>query len=108
VVTTTNFVSAVDEAFLSRADLVMELGLPDAEARARIVGMALADLAVAWPDLETLAKDSALHEDVAGLTEGWDGRRLRKLPLAVLGSDPALAREPEALTAERLRDAVTG
>jgi pachytene checkpoint protein 2 len=108
VVTTTNFVSAVDEAFLSRADLVLELGLPDVEARAQIIAAALADLAVAWPSLSALAKDEALHESVAGLTAGWDGRRLRKLPLAVLASDPALAREPEALTAERLRGALTG
>lgn len=102
VVTTTNFVSAVDEAFLSRADLVLELGLPAAEARAQIIAAALADLAVAWPSLSALAKDEALHKDVAGATAGWDGRRLRKLPLAVLGSDPALARDPGSLTAQRL------
>ena len=108
VVTTTNFVSAVDEAFLSRADLVVELGLPDARARARIIEAALADLAVAWPSLKDLASDAALHEEVAGATAGWDGRRLRKLPLAVLGADPALARDPEKLTAERLRAAVGG
>jgi SpoVK/Ycf46/Vps4 family AAA+-type ATPase len=108
VVTTTNFVSAVDEAFLSRADLVLELGLPDAEARAQIIAAALADLAVAWPSLSALAKDEALHESLAEATVGWDGRRLRKLPLAVLGSDPALARDPERLTAERLRGAVAG
>lgn len=107
VVTTTNFVTAVDEAFLSRADLVLELGLPGFDARARIVELALADLAVAWPSLSSLASDVALHKELAGLTEGWDGRRLRKLPLAVLGSDPALARDPESLTAERLRDATT-
>ncbi|HEX6452399.1 MAG TPA: AAA family ATPase [Trebonia sp.] len=105
VVTTTNFVSAVDEAFLSRADLVLELGLPDAEARAQIIAAALADLAVAWPSLSALAKDDALHESLAGATAGWDGRRLRKLPLAVLGSDPALARDPGSLTAQRLLDA---
>ncbi|HEY1704442.1 MAG TPA: AAA family ATPase [Trebonia sp.] len=108
LVTTTNFVTAVDEAFLSRADLVVELGLPSPEARAQIVAMALADLAVAWPSLDGLASDPALHKEVAGLTEGWDGRRLRKLPLAVLGSDPALARDPESLTAEQLRAAVAG
>ena len=108
VVTTTNFVSAVDEAFLSRADLVMELGLPGAGARERIVAMALADMAVAWPAMSVLAKDTDLHAEVAALTEGWDGRRLRKLPLAVLGSDPALARDPELLTAGRLREACGG
>jgi SpoVK/Ycf46/Vps4 family AAA+-type ATPase len=106
VVTTTNFVSAVDEAFLSRADLVVELDLPDEAARARIIAAALADLAVAWPSLGDLPRDAALHQDVAEATEGWDGRRLRKLPLAVLGSDPALASDPALLTARRLRAAV--
>jgi SpoVK/Ycf46/Vps4 family AAA+-type ATPase len=106
LVTTTNFASALDEAFLSRADLVVELGLPDQIARAQIVAAALADLAVVWPAWKDLAVDSALHDEVAAATAGWDGRRLRKLPLAVVGSDPALARAPEQLTADRLRSAV--
>jgi SpoVK/Ycf46/Vps4 family AAA+-type ATPase len=105
VVTTTNFVSAVDEAFLSRADLVVELGLPDAAARARIVASALADLAVLWPELKDLASDGALHDELAARTEGWDGRRLRKLPLAVIGADPALARDPSRLTPAGLLEA---
>ena len=98
VVTTTNFVSAVDEAFLSRANLVVELALPDAAARARIVAAALTDLAVVWPELKDLACDGALHDELAGRTDGWDGRRLRKLPLAVIAADPALARDPSRLT----------
>jgi hypothetical protein len=108
VVTTTNFLAAVDEAFLSRADLVLELGLPDAEARARILAAALADLAVAWPELKELAADDPLHEELAVRTAGWDGRRLRKLPLAVLAGSAALARDPARLTAAELRSAVGG
>jgi SpoVK/Ycf46/Vps4 family AAA+-type ATPase len=92
VVTTTNFLPAVDEAFLSRADLVVELGLPDGAARARILAAALADLAVAWPELKDLASDDALHDVVAARTAGWDGRRLRKLPLAVIPRSPATRR----------------
>lgn len=106
MVTTTNFLTAVDEAFLSRADLVVELGLPDAAARARIIALALSDLATAWPALRALAEDEALHSQVAARTAGWDGRRLRKLPLHVLGADPALARDPATLTAARLRAAL--
>jgi len=102
VVTTTNFVTAVDEAFLSRADLVVELALPDADARARIIAAALADLAVSWPALKDLAEDGDLHSLIAATTSGWDGRRLRKLPLSVLGADPDLARDPARLTAGHL------
>jgi pachytene checkpoint protein 2 len=107
IVTATNFLSAVDEAFLSRADLVVELGMPDAAARERIVAAALADLSVVWPALKELAGDRQLHALVAAATEGWDGRRLRKLPLTVLGADPVLARDPARLTAARLRAAVS-
>jgi SpoVK/Ycf46/Vps4 family AAA+-type ATPase len=106
LVTTTNFVTAVDEAFLSRADLVVELSLPDVAARAKIVAAALADLAVVWPELKELAADVALHDDIAAATPGWDGRRLRKLPLGVLGADPSLAGDPARLTAADLRVAV--
>lgn len=107
MVTTTNFLTAVDEAFLSRADLVLELGLPDETARTRIIAAALADLATAWPELRALAQDGELHAKVAARTGGWDGRRLRKLPLHVLGTDPVLARDPAKLTAARLEAAVT-
>lgn len=108
MVTTTNFLTAVDEAFLSRADLVLELGLPDVAARTRIIAIALADLATAWPALRALAANEELHAQVAAATAGWDGRRLRKLPLRALAGDPALARDPAALTAGRLRAAVEG
>jgi pachytene checkpoint protein 2 len=86
---------------------VVELGLPDAPTRARIIAVALTDLAVAWPGLKDLAEDRSLHDEMASRTAGWDGRRLRKLPLAVLGADPALARDPATLTAVRLRAAVS-
>jgi pachytene checkpoint protein 2 len=68
--------------------------LPDVAARARIIAAALSDLAVLWPALKQLAEDKELHSRVATATAGWDGRRLRKLPLSVIGADPALARDP--------------
>lgn len=106
VVAATNFLRAVDDAFISRADLVIELGLPDPAARAQIVAAALADLAQAWPVLKVLAEDRELHAGIAARTSGWDGRRLRKLPLRALGADPALARDPAHLTAAALRAAI--
>jgi pachytene checkpoint protein 2 len=108
VMTTTNFLAAVDEAFLSRADLVLELGLPGETTRAQILGAALADLAVAWPELKDLAVDALLLAELAARTPGWDGRRLRKLPLAAIGADPALARDPARLSATELRAATGG
>jgi AAA+ superfamily predicted ATPase len=99
---TTNFTTAIDEAFWSRADLVIELELPDEEVLARIIGMSLAELAVQWPELRRLVTDAALHAKLAGRCAGIDGRLARKLVLTALGSRPALAEDPATLTADDL------
>src|SRR5688572_33332302 len=81
-VTTTNFIDAIDEAFLSRADLVMHFALPDADTIAAILQHSLAELAVQWPGLSPL-NSSQIHE-IASLCLGWNGRQVRKLVLAAL------------------------
>jgi pachytene checkpoint protein 2 len=96
-VTTTNFIAAVDEAFLSRADLVMNFALPDVPTIAKILESALTELAVQWPALEPLARDTARIGELARLCEGWDGRRIRKLVLAALAQRLEVARDPSAL-----------
>ena len=97
-VTTTNFIEAVDEAFLSRADLVMRFALPDRETIGRILASALAELAVQWPALLPLAQDTARVSELAALCEGWDGRRIRKLMLAALAQRIDVARDPAKLS----------
>ena len=96
-VTTTNFIEAVDAAFLSRADLVMRFSLPDRDTIARILESALGELAVQWPRLAPLAGDKARIAELAGHCEGWDGRRVRKLVLAALAQRLEVARDPAAL-----------
>jgi SpoVK/Ycf46/Vps4 family AAA+-type ATPase len=54
-VTTTNFIEAVDEAFLSRADLVMRFALPDRDTIVKILASALTELAVQFPPLAPLS-----------------------------------------------------
>jgi pachytene checkpoint protein 2 len=103
---TTNFSTGVDEAFLSRADLVLELDLPDEEVLARIVASSLAELAALWPPLRHLAEDVALHAKLAGRCTGFDGRRARKVVLASVAQRPDLAADPGRLTAEDLFAAV--
>lgn len=103
---TTNFSTGVDEAFLSRADLVLELDLPDEEVLARIVGSSLGELAALWPPLRHLAEDVALHAKLAGRCTGFDGRRARKVVLASVAQRPDLAADPGRLTAEDLFAAV--
>ena len=107
-VTTTNFLAGVDEAFLSRADLVVTFGLPDAETIRRIVGHSLHELAVLWPSLVKLAEDEDLHARVAERCAGWDGRRVRKLVLAALAQRTDVARDPGLLTADDLLAAADG
>lgn len=100
---TTNFVSLVDEAFLSRADLVIELALPDRETAEEILRSALAELAARFSGLARLATDDALVAELAGACVGLDGRRIRKLPLQALATRPELARDPSSLAADDLR-----
>ena len=97
-VTTTNFIQAVDEAFLSRADLVMKFALPDAETIAKILASAIGELAVQWPILESMTRDTAKIVELARLCEGWDGRRIRKLVLAALAQRLEVARDPGRLS----------
>jgi ATP-dependent 26S proteasome regulatory subunit len=103
---TTNFTAAVDEAFLSRADLVVELDLPDEEVLTRIIGSSLAELATLWPALRHLAEDRQLHAKLASRCAGFDGRKARKVVLASVARHPELAEDPGRLTADDLFAAV--
>lgn len=103
---TTNLPSAVDEAFLSRADLVLRTDLPDEKVLARIMRSSLTELSTQWPGLRALAEDEALHAKLAGRCVGFDGRRARKTVLSAIALRPELAEDPERLTAGDLLAAV--
>lgn len=103
---TTNLPAAVDEAFLSRADLVLHTELPDEKVLAQIMRSSLTELSVQWPGLRPLAEDVALHNKLAGRCVGFDGRRARKTVLSAIAMRPELAQDPERLTAEDLLAAV--
>jgi ATP-dependent 26S proteasome regulatory subunit len=103
---TTNFVDAVDEAFLSRADLAVQLSLPDATTIALIIRHSLLELSVLWPAVGSLADDDGLHAKVATTCAGWDGRRVRKLVLSALAMREEVSRDPNRLTVDDLLGAV--
>jgi SpoVK/Ycf46/Vps4 family AAA+-type ATPase len=105
-VSTTNFPDAVDEAFLSRADLVMDLDLPDEATIAAILRHALGELAGIWPGARALAHDEALHRKLAARCAGWDGRRVRKLVLRALAQRREVVLDPNLLDGQDLLDAV--
>jgi len=102
-VTTTNFLDAIDEAFLSRADLVMHFALPSGETIASILQHSLAELAVQWPRIKTL--DENQIREIASMCQGWNGRQVRKLVLAAMAQRLEVARDPSLLGFEDLREA---
>ena len=104
-VTTTNFSDAVDEAFLSRADLVMRFALPERDTIVKILAASLTELAIQFPALGPLPKDEKLLAELADLCDGWDGRRVRKLVLAALAQRLDVARDPSKLTRDDLLSA---
>lgn len=106
LVVTTNFIQAVDEAVLSRADLVLQTTLPDVQTIVGIVRSSLEELAGQWQELLPLAGDEELHVELAKACEGLDGRRVRKAVLGALTGRPEIALSPGLMTADDLREAV--
>jgi AAA+ superfamily predicted ATPase len=104
-VTTTNFIDAIDDAFLSRADLVMHFALPNAGTIANILQHSLAELAVQWPGLKSLSEQSGHISEIASMCDGWNGRQVRKLVLAALAQRLEVAKDPALLTFDDLREA---
>jgi SpoVK/Ycf46/Vps4 family AAA+-type ATPase len=104
-VTTSNFIEAIDDAFLSRADLVMHFALPDAQTITKILQHSLAELAVQWPALKPLSEANAQIQEVAALCAGWNGRQVRKLVLAALAQRLEVAKNPALLSFDDLREA---
>lgn len=104
LVVTTNFLSAVDEAVLSRADLVLTTSLPDAPTIEQIIRSSLEELAGQWAPIGELAADRELHAELAKACTGLDGRRVRKVVLGALAIRPEVALDPGRLTADDLRE----
>lgn len=101
-VVTSNFPEAIDEAMLSRADLVVPFHLVSVDVAGQIITRNLRCLAAAWPSILPLAEDQAAISKFAATLAGWDGRRLSKLPLVALARRSETVRDPGALTMDDL------
>jgi pachytene checkpoint protein 2 len=97
-IATSNFPEAIDRAFLSRADLIVTVGMPDAEACRRILTSTVESLAVAFPKAQHLLSQPEFDE-AAELCLGLDGRRIRKLVAAACRFNKETALDPGKLTA---------
>ena len=107
-VATTNHPAGVDAAFLSRADLVEEMGLPGVSSVKRILADTIAEVIGSEPADEPAL--GALAE--ACVASQLDARRVRKLILRAIASSRELALSPERLRIEdvaaALRDEADG
>jgi pachytene checkpoint protein 2 len=100
-VATSNFPQAVDSAFTSRCDLIMEIPLPDREACGRILKDCLTGLGKTYPAIVKLTS-STHFERCAAECVGLDGRAIRKMVANALASSPQTAMNPGQVTIEDL------
>jgi SpoVK/Ycf46/Vps4 family AAA+-type ATPase len=105
-IATSNFPQAIDEAFLSRADLRVDIGLPSKEACNAILTDTIEKIAHGFPGLRRLIGDRQLRK-VADVCYGLDGRQIRKAVITAMTFDKQTALNPEKLTAQNIFDAVS-
>lgn len=96
-VATSNFPKAVDSAFTSRCDLILDVPLPDKEACRKIVLDCFEGLSKAFPKISKLTSSSKFSELVTHCT-GLDGRTIRKVIGNGLAASSAVAMAPETAT----------
>ena len=91
ILTTSNITSAIDDAFLDRADIKQYIGNPSLPARYSILKSCVEELirvGILFPNTKfkpylQIEEDGTMHSallQVAKTTEGLSGRCLRKLP----------------------------
>jgi pachytene checkpoint protein 2 len=101
---TSNFPQAVDAAFTSRCDLVVQVPLPDREACGRILRDCLAGLGRTYPAIGKLPAAGGFDRCAAEYV-GLDGRTIRKTVANALASSPQTAMNPERVTVQDLLSA---
>lgn len=104
-VATSNFPEAIDTAFISRADLVLEIAKPSPEACQRILSEAVRGLAKAFPDVESILSDPQFA-NAATLCHGLDGRQIRKIIVSACTMSKETALNPGRLRAADIINAV--
>jgi len=105
-VATSNFPQAVDEAFTSRCDLVLEIPRPNAQACQQILTSCLTELGTFFKAIDRLATapdfEKVIHE-----VQGLDGRAIRKVVGSALTLRKEVAVDPNRLTVRDLFNAAT-
>ena len=100
-VATSNFVKALDEAFLSRVDVHIHVPAPDAAGIVAILKHVLGSMAPAFPRLGKLACNAGI-EKVADRLKGADGRRIRKTIMEAMLERSETVSDPGSTTIDDL------
>lgn len=103
---TSNFEGALDPAFVSRADLILQIDIPTVEACEAILTDTLTAMAEKWPNMKKLIK----HADYKKVVEdsvGLDGRQIRKAVISACTLDIDVVLDPGLLTMQQLRQSIT-
>ena len=100
-IATSNFPQAIDQAFFSRADLIITVDLPGPEARRQILVETVHALAEAFPKVRSITAAPEFNQAVEAC-DGLDGRRIRKLVASACTFDKETALDPSRLAARDL------
>lgn len=104
-IATSNFPQAVDAAFTSRCDLVLEVPLPNRDACEQILTECLTALGQTFKGIEKLPMEKGFKA-VVEQAVGLDGRTLRKVVANALASRKEVAVEPTKLTLADLAESL--
>lgn len=104
-VATSNFPDAVDAAFSSRCDLILEVPLPNADACKQILKDCLTRIGEAYPAIGSIAA-SPLFSRCAAECVGLDGRAIRKTVANAMAATVETAANPNSMSADMLLEAL--
>jgi SpoVK/Ycf46/Vps4 family AAA+-type ATPase len=100
-IATSNFDEAVDEALISRADLVEFIDKPNKKAAKAILEDSLGALAKKWKNIKKLPSIKEFDKVVAE-SVGLDGREIRKAVIGACAVSKEVALNPNKLSIENL------
>ena len=103
-IATSNFPDAIDSAFTSRCDLILNIPLPGKEACKQILEDCLSGLGKVYPKIAKLTQ-SPSFDKCASECVGLDGRTIRKMVSNALAATPQTAMNPELVSIENIIDA---
>lgn len=104
-IATSNFEGALDPAFISRADLVLQIDNPTVEACEIILTDTINALGEQWPEIKKIIKHSDFKKVVDDAV-GMDGRQIRKAVISACTQDIKVVLNPGLLTIQHLKQSI--